>query len=119
MRVRFKTEGGVAFFPGLSRPVTIDSGELPENEAVELRRRVEEARFFDLPPTVGEPPPGAADYLRHTITVEDEDRSHTARVTDPVEDPALRALVGYLDAKRKAMRRASRTANGESPSTTG
>ena len=79
MRVRFKIEGGVAHFPGLSQPVTIDSAELGEEEASELKRQVEE---------VG--------------------RTHTVRLTDPVEDPTLQRLVSSLNAKAKALRRVSR-----------
>ena len=33
MRVIFQTEGGLARFPGLSRPVVIDSDQLPEELA--------------------------------------------------------------------------------------
>ncbi len=106
LRVRFQTEGGIAFFPGLSEPVTIDGDELPEEDAVELERRVEEARFFDLPARVSEPQRGAADYRQYTITVEDGGRSHTVRAVDPVEDPGLQTLVNYLNAKAKALRRA-------------
>jgi hypothetical protein len=107
LRVRFKTEGGVAHFPGLSQPVTIDSDELAEEEASELKRQVEEARFFDLPAQAGEPEHGAADYHRYTITVEEGGRSHTVRLTDPVEDPTLQGLVSSLSAKAKALRRIS------------
>ena len=71
MRIRFKVEGGIAFFPGLSSPVAIDSGELPEEEATELERRVGEARFFDLPVEIGKPHPGAADHRPYAISVED------------------------------------------------
>ena len=98
MRVRFKTEGGVAHFPGLSEPVTIDSDELPEEEAIELKRRIEEAP--------GEPLRGAADYRRYTVTVEEGGRSHTVRLADPIEDPDLQRLISALDAKAKSLRRA-------------
>ena len=106
MHVRFKPEGGVAHFPGLSEPVTIDSDELPEEEATELKRRVEEARFFDLPAQPGEPLRGAADYRRYTVTVEEGGRSHTVRLADPIEDPDLQRLISALDAKTKSLRRA-------------
>jgi hypothetical protein len=115
LRVRFKTEGGVAHFPGLSEPVTIDSDELPEEEAVELKQRVEEARFFDLPAQAGEPPQGAADYRRYTVTVEEGGRSHTVQLADPVEDPSLQKLVSSLDTKAKALRRARRARREQRP----
>ncbi len=108
MRVRFKTEGGLAHFPGLSEPTTIDTGELPTDEADELKRQVEEARFFDLPSRFGEPRRGAADYRRYEITVEESGRSHTVRLADPIADPDLRGLVNILSAKAKALRRTRR-----------
>ena len=107
MRVRFKVEGGIAFFPGLNRPVEIDTDELPEGEAAELKRRVGEARFFDLPTEVGEQRPGAADLRRYEITVEDGAHSHTVSVAEPVEDLNLRALVEGLRTRAKATRRAT------------
>ena len=93
MRVIFQSEGGIAHFPGLSRPVTIDGDQLPEPAAAELRQLIETARLFDQPAQVGSPARGAADYRQYTITVEADGRRHTVRLTDPVDDPALQRLV--------------------------
>ncbi|MGH9357060.1 MAG: protealysin inhibitor emfourin, partial [Terriglobia bacterium] len=41
MKVEFKVEGGVAFFPGLANPCTVDTGELAEEEADELVRLIQ------------------------------------------------------------------------------
>ena len=109
MRILFKTEGGVAFFPGLSGVVVFDTDELPKGEGANLERRVEEACFFSLPPKVGEQRPGATDHRRYEISVQDDARGHTVRTVEPVEDPGLRALVEALDAKAKALRRATRS----------
>src|SRR6185295_15901532 len=76
MQIEFKTEGGMAYFPGLSKPVVIDSDDLPEKEAKELRRQVAEAHFFSLPTRTGELLPGAADYQTYTITVKDGKKRH-------------------------------------------
>ena len=108
MRIQFKTEGGIAYLPGLSAPVTIDTAELPEPEAGELMRLVEEARFFDQPPTAAAPTRGAADYRTYTVTVEDGRRRHTVRFTDPVGDTGSQRLLDYLKAKTRAMRDAAR-----------
>ena len=105
MRIDFKTEGGIAHFPGLSRPVVIDSQALSEEEAAELTHLLETARFFERPTVVGEPPPGAADYRRYTITVEDGGRQHTVQLADPVEDPALQQLLRFLQGKARELRR--------------
>ena len=101
MRVQFKTEGGIAYFPGLSKPVTIESADLPPAEAATLRRLVEAAHFFDLPAAPRTLPKGAADYHQYTITIEDRQRHHTARLADPIESPELQALVEFLREKTR------------------
>lgn len=107
MRLKFETEGGFAYFPGLRTRVEIDTAELREEEAADLVNCVEEARFFERPEGL-EPPPGAADLRLHTVTVEEGGRSRTVRVYEPIEDPALRSLIDALGARSKALRRARR-----------
>jgi len=104
MHIQFTTEGGIAHFPGLSKPVAIDSEQLSPEEAAELKRLVEAVHFFDLPAQVGVPAPGAADYRQYTITVEEGGRKHTVRLTDPVKDPDLHNLLSFLRAQAKAQR---------------
>ncbi|MDQ3659339.1 MAG: hypothetical protein M3338_06655 [Actinomycetota bacterium] len=98
MRVEFKTEGGFAYFPGLNQPVTIDTGELFAQEADELERLMEAARFFDLPETSA-PRRGVADGRRYTISVSSPEHSHAVHVDDPIEDANIQALVDFLGAK--------------------
>jgi hypothetical protein len=100
MHIEFKMEGGLAHFPGLSKPVTIDSGRIPAEEATELENLVRAARFFDQPAHSKIPLPGAADYRRYTITVEADGRRHTVELTDPITDPDLQRLVTFLRAKQ-------------------
>ena len=97
MRIVFMTEGGLAFFPGLSRPVVIDSHDLAAAEAAELARLLDSARFFELPEASGALHHGAADYRQYTILIEDEFRRHTIRLADPVESPRLQALLDFLE----------------------
>ena len=96
MLVRFKMDGGFVYLPARSEPVTIDTDDLPEEEAKELDRLIEAAGFFELPET-SSPPRGAADYLRYTISATTPEHSHTVQLTDPIEDPHVRALVEYLE----------------------
>ena len=100
MRIQFKMEGGIAYFPGLSKPITIDSDQLPKQESDELKRLVDATHFFALPAVMGSPSPGAADYRQYTITIQDEGKQHTVHVTDLIEDPNLQALLTYLRARR-------------------
>jgi hypothetical protein len=96
MRVQFKIEGGLAAFPGLSKPRVIDGADLSAAEADRLSQLIDAANFFDLPAEKRSLPKGAADYQQYTITVEDGRRRHTVRVADPIEDPDLLSLVDYL-----------------------
>jgi Emfourin len=99
MVITFESGGGFAHFPGLSRPVRIDTAELGAEHADQLKGLVERARFFEQPAEVGSPPPGAADLRSYTITVQDGDRTHTVKTSDALEDPALRELLEHLRAR--------------------
>jgi hypothetical protein len=96
MQVQLQMEGGFAFFPGLSKPITINSETLSTQQSEKLKQLLETAHFFDLPPVIGTPGPGAADYRRYTITVDDGSRHHTVQMTDPIKDPNLQALLNCL-----------------------
>jgi len=96
MVVRFVKEGGLAYFPGLPKPVSIDTNQLKKEDAEELEGLVEGARFFELPTEIGSMPSGAADYFTFTITIDKSGRAHTLRIVEPVTDPALLKLVEWL-----------------------
>jgi hypothetical protein len=113
MRVTFQTEGGIAHFPGLSQPVTIETEQLPEQEAAELRELMGAARLLDRPAQRGKAARGAADYREYTITVEAQGRRYTVRLTDPIEDPELQRLLRFLQDQAKAQRAKARA--GDSP----
>ena len=103
----FTSEGGVAFFPGLCQPVTIDASALTDEERTELDRLIDEAGFFALGDEAGKPSKGAADYRRYTITVEEQGRRHTVKASDPLDDPKLRNLIGFMQRKVREMRNAA------------
>lgn len=112
MLIQFQSEGGVAYFPGLSQPVTVDTGQLPADQAAAVEGLVHTARFFDRSAQQRSAPPGAADYRQYTITVDDGGRRHTIRVDEPVDDPDLQRLVEYLTSQARASRAARRGAGG-------
>ena len=95
MWVRFRTTGGVAAFPGLAAPRTIDVDALAPDVRASLERMLEQAHFFELPARLPVTR-GAADYQSYEITVEDRGRRHTVVAADPVQDPALQALITRL-----------------------
>jgi hypothetical protein len=98
MRVQFKMNGGFVYLPARSEPLSIDTDDLPVEEAKELERLMKAAGFFELPEN-SSPPRGAADYLRYTISATTPEHSHTVHLTDPIEDPLVQALVEYLEAQ--------------------
>lgn len=108
MRVQFKTEGGLAYLPGLSQPVTFDTDGLSPEEAGKLERLVEAAGFFELPAT-SDPPPGGADLRSYTISISSSGRSHTVRIVEPIDNPQLQALVDHLSEKARELRAGPRS----------
>ena len=100
MRVELQTDGGVAYFPGLNKPIVVDSRELPNQQAARLQQLIDSARFFELPAASRALPKGAVDMRRYTITVEDGRRRRTVRLTDPIEDANLQALIDFLQKQR-------------------
>jgi len=100
MQIQLKVSGGFAYFPGLSQPIVVDTNTLPQQQADELRQLVDKVYFFDLPPVIGSPSLGAADYQQYKITVNDENKHHAVQVTDPVGNPDLQALIEKLQSHR-------------------
>lgn len=108
MRIEFKMEGGVAHFPGLSKPVSIDTEQLPEDARVELENLVEETQSFKLPAGTAPRRNKGADYFQYRITIEAGGQRHTLNLVDPVENPALQKLVGILRKRAKEILAAGR-----------
>jgi hypothetical protein len=102
MRVELQTEGGVAYFPGLAKPVVVDSSQMPNDQATQLQQLLDSCNFFELPAASRSLPKGAADMRRYTITVQDGRRHRTVRVSDPVDDPQLQALIEFMQGQRSA-----------------
>lgn len=106
MRVQLETEStGLAYFPGLARPVSLDGDQLPPDEAAELARLVDAARFFDQPAETESPSSPTRDVRRYALTVDAGGRQHTVRMSDLSADPNLRALVEYVRQKAADERR--------------
>ena len=91
MRITFKTDGGIAYFPGLAKPFVFDSSDLGKKDAKKLQTLIENADFFALPATIGKTAPGAADMQQQILTIEDGSKTHTVKlVSDP--SPEVEAL---------------------------
>jgi hypothetical protein len=105
VRIEYAKQGGIAYIPALAAPVTIDTDTLPPEQARDLEQLVKGAAFFTLPENVGALRSGAADYQTYTITIHDQGRSHTIRVTDLGERPEVAGLVRALQKHAKEIKR--------------
>ena len=65
----------------------------------QLQQLIAACDFFDLPTTIAHPK--GADMQRYTITVEDGKRKHTIHLVDPIDTPALQALIEFVQAARQ------------------
>ena len=105
MRVTFKTEGGVAHFPGLARPVRIDTQDLPPGEARDLKEALRDAGLLgeDLDDRrhAGASAENVPDARCHTITVERDDVRRSIKVCDPVASPEMGSLISLLERHRR------------------
>ncbi len=102
MRITFQRQGGVAFIPGLSKPVVIDTDQFVAPRRVELEQLVHAARFFALPATVGMKQRGTADYREYTVTVEDAGRSSTVHFIEPFDNSDVEELITALESHARA-----------------
>lgn len=107
VRIQLSQEGGLAAFPGLARPRSVELSELPAEQAQAIEHGLRDARFHELPASVGgggrDSASRGADQRRYTLTVEEGPRRHSVELVEPVEDPRLRELLSLV--KRATRRR--------------
>lgn len=99
---------GLFYSPGLAEPVVVDVAGLPKPEAARIEGLVSDAKVFDraaAPESLSRPTPDARQV---TVTVEQGGRSCTLHLTEPIADPALKALVGCLLDHMRAAQAAKR-----------
>jgi hypothetical protein len=97
MRITFSVDGGLASFPGLRKPVSIDAAALPREREAQLRSLVDAAHFFTATPPGGGPGVGAV-RRSYSIEIDDGQRCRTLTLTEPIDDPGMRALVSEIRA---------------------
>ena len=102
LRISFAIEGGLASFPGLRRPTLLDLDAMPDSERARLCTLIEQARFFERPEAPARPP--MPDARTYTLAIEDDGRRRELRFSDPVQDPALGALLHAVRASCDARR---------------
>jgi hypothetical protein len=96
MRIEVQKSGGVA---GLLRPVdAFDTDNLSPEDSHSIRRLVDAADFFNLPPEIAPGP--ERDSFTYRINVESGGRSHTVRTGKHAAPAPLRDLIERLDAMK-------------------
>jgi hypothetical protein len=90
---RLKIDGGLGSFPGLSREQVVRFCDLPPGTVDALVRSAKDACFFDQPDAQGASRPDARTY---TLCLTIGQRSHRARLSEPIENPALAHLVSTI-----------------------
>lgn len=104
MKLYYKSEGGIGYFPGLNKPFVIDSANLTASEAEELQHLVKAVSGLKLPARKAAHRPGAADYKQYVITIEEGKKQTTLHFTDLQSEPALQDLITYIQEQRKKLR---------------
>jgi len=92
MRISFERTGG---FAGITKKTTVDTAELPANEAKTLLQLVEAADLFRLPERITSPSP-QSDRFQYKLTVEDNGKQHTVTVSEAGLPGTLRPLIEWL-----------------------
>lgn len=93
MRYHFVRSGG---FAGLRLAATVDSEELPEEEAILLEEELDSAHFFNLPNQLQEPQ-GGTDRFQYQITVDNGEKQHTVEAGEASLPDTLQPLVQHLE----------------------
>jgi hypothetical protein len=93
MRIQYSEEGGLAFFPGLAKAKVIDLSDLSSEEAEELQRLISRADFWNAPSFLDSSSNRVRDSRQYIITIEDNNRSHTIRINEPIANPQIKILL--------------------------
>ena len=103
MRITFAMSStGLFYSPGLAEPVVLDLAALPPAAAARIEALVRDAQVLDRPAAPESLP--MPDARCFTVTVEQEGRSRTLELPEPIADPALKALVRCLQDQVRAVR---------------
>jgi hypothetical protein len=90
-------ERSVGLTPSLTGSCTLYTKSLQPEDALEIRKMLDDSKFFDLPSNLL--PTDAADFNAYRITVEDEEgnRKHTVDTSNFTAPAELKILIQYLN----------------------
>ena len=99
MRIEQTMDGGFAHFPGLAKPIVVDSTRLPAAAAAELQRLCGAALATEVPgasPPATAPPATLYDARSYHLTIAMNGVKHELDAADPVSQPAVAALIAFV-----------------------
>jgi hypothetical protein len=92
MHIEFARTGG---FAGIRLATSVDTTELPSEQASTLDRLISDASFFDLPEKLLPERP-VPDRFEYHVTVAGSEQTHSVQVSDAAAPESLRPLLNYL-----------------------
>jgi hypothetical protein len=92
MQISISQSGGVAYFPGLSTPRTLDVNNLSDADQQELRQLVEASGFFQLSGD-SQAEQQAPNCLSYTLSISEKGRQHTVCFQAPGSSGPLESLL--------------------------
>ncbi len=92
MRIEFARSGG---FAGMRLATSVDTEQLPAEQASTLDKLISDAGFFDLPVNL-RPAAPAPDRFEYKLTVSTPQKTHSIVVNEAAAPDTLRPLLNYL-----------------------
>lgn|SRR5512146_1359083 len=92
MRVDFIRTGG---FAGVRLTTSIETTKLTPDQAVTIRKLLDDSRFFDLPENIAPAKP-MPDRFEYRVTVASAQQTHTVTCSDAACPDSLKPLLNYL-----------------------
>jgi len=95
VRVELTIDGGFAYIPGLAGPIVVDGAQVAAAEAGELRRLCRAALAVTTS-AAGTKRAATPDARRYQLTIVIDDKKHELVAADPVNPPAVAALIAFV-----------------------
>ncbi len=92
MHIDFTRSGG---FAGMRLSCSLDTDQLPDDQASELNKLIGDSAFFELPEKMLPEKP-QPDRFEYHVNVDAGDKSHAVMVSDAAAPDSLRPLLNYL-----------------------
>jgi len=96
-KIKFERSGG---FAGITLSSKLDPAALPEDEAEQARKLIDDANLFELPKQIKSRSP-KPDSFEYKITIQEKSKRRTIVVGDQSAPASLKPLIDYLVERAK------------------